>query len=202
VEASDQSCGPVLVADADAQARAALCHVLETVGLPTVQASTGEDALDKARRSHPDLVILDVGLPLLSGYEVCRQLKTEFGDRIAIVFVSGDRVEPYDRVAGLYVGGDDYLAKPFDPGELLARVRRLLPHAMPEPESRLRRTTLTGREREVLALLASGRSQAVIALELRISPKTVGNHLQNILAKLGAHSRAEAVALSYRDGLV
>jgi DNA-binding NarL/FixJ family response regulator len=132
---------------------------------------------------------------------VCRQLKAEFGDRIAVVFVSGDRVEPRDRIAGLYLGGDDYVTKPFDPGELLARVRRLLPHLAEEAEPPPTLLTLTPREREVLALLAGGMPQAAIAVELMISPKTVANHIQNFLRKLGAHSRAEAVALSFRHGL-
>jgi two-component system nitrate/nitrite response regulator NarL len=116
------------------------------------------------------------------------------------VFVSSDRVEPRDRVAGLYLGADDYLPKPFDPGELLAHVRRLLPHA-PTPEPAAGAGALTTREREVLLLLARGDSQSAIAANLGISSKTVGNHLQNILAKLGVHSRAEAVALAYRHGM-
>jgi DNA-binding NarL/FixJ family response regulator len=199
MNATRQSCGRILVADADGQTRADLCHLLEAVGISTLQASTGEGALDSARHEHPDLAILDVALPLLSGYEVCRQLKTELGSRIAIIFISADRVEPRDRVAGLYVGGDDYLVKPLDPGELIARVRRLLPTAEsvdPPP------TALTTREGEVLERLARGQSQAEIAAELGISSKTVANHLQNVLTKLGAHSRAEAVALAYRNGLV
>jgi DNA-binding NarL/FixJ family response regulator len=201
MNATPQSCGQILVADADGQTRTDLCHLLETVGISTLQASTGEDALDSARHEHPDLAILDVALPLLSGYEVCRQLKAELGTRIAIIFISADRVEPRDRVAGLYVGGDDYLVKPLDPGELIARVRRLLPNSGDTGEHSPP-TALTGREREVLERLARGQSQAEIATELGISSKTVANHLQNVLTKLGAHSRAEAVALAYRNGLV
>jgi DNA-binding NarL/FixJ family response regulator len=200
VDTTTQSCGPILVADADVGTRTDLCHVLETTGLATLQAVDGEDALDKARRVRPSLAILDVDLPLLSGYEVCRQLKAEPGADIAVVFVSSDRVEPRDRVAGLYLGADDYLPKPFDPGELLARVRRLLPRAH-SPEPTAAAGTLTAREREVLLLLARGNSQSTIAANLGISSKTVGNHLQNILLKLGVHSRAEAVAVAYRDGV-
>lgn len=201
VDTSDQSCGPVLVADRDGQTRTRICQLLETVGLTTLQAATAEEALDQARRWHPDLVILDPDLPALSGYEVCRQLKIEFGDRVSIVFLSGDRIEPRDRVAGLVLGGDDYLAKPFDPGELLARVRRLMPPTGLTFEAPLAAAHLTAREREVLTQLARGESQAAIAAELGISPKTVANHLQNILAKLGVHSRAEAVSLAFRRGI-
>jgi DNA-binding NarL/FixJ family response regulator len=201
VNATTQSCGIILVADPDPATRTDLCHVLEATGLSTVQAEDGEDALDKARRERPSLAVLDVDLPLLSGYEVCRQLKADLGADIAVVFVSSDRVEPRDRVAGLYLGADDYLPKPFDPGELLARVRRLLPRAS-SPEAASPVAALTPRERDVLVLLARGNSQSAIAAELGISSKTVGNHLQNVLVRLGVHSRAEAVALAYRDGVI
>lgn len=201
MNATTQSCGTILVADADPATRTDLCHVLETTGLSTVQAKDGEDALDKARRERPSLAVLDVDLPLLSGYEVCRQLKEDLGAGIAVVFVSSDRVEPRDRVAGLYLGADDYLPKPFDPGELLARVRRLLPRAS-RPEAASSVGALTPRERDVLVLLARGHSQSAIAAELGISSKTVGNHLQNVLVRLGVHSRAEAVALAYREGVI
>ena len=192
-----QRCGPVLIADADPAARGFLVRLLESVGVVAHEAASREDALATARREQPRLVIVDVGLPPLSGYELCRELKAEFGE-IAVVFVSDDRVEPRDRVAGLYLGGDDYVVKPFDPGELLARVTRLLP-AVDRSEAA---PSLTPREHEVLTLLARGASQPAIARELVISPKTVGNHIQNVLKKLGAHSRAEAVAMAYRRGLV
>jgi DNA-binding NarL/FixJ family response regulator len=202
VNATIQGCGLILVADADGTTRAALCRLLGAVGLETVQAANGEDALAVARATHPDLAVLDVDLPLLSGYEVCRGLKDELGDRIAVVFVSADRVEPRDRVAGLYLGGDDYVTKPFDAGELVARVRRLLPGGGHHRAAAPGVASLTAREREVLELLAQGRSQAAIAANLGITSKTVANHLQNVLGKLGAHSRAEAVALAYQEGVV
>jgi DNA-binding NarL/FixJ family response regulator len=114
--------------------------------------------------------------------------------------VSGTRTEPFDRVAGLLIGADDYLLKPLDQDELLVRARRLLRRHLPlrmegdEP--------LTDREMEILRLLASGASQARISLELRISSKTVGTHIQRVLTKLGVHSRTEAVAFAFRHGWV
>jgi DNA-binding NarL/FixJ family response regulator len=131
-------------------------------------------------------------------YEVCRELRDEFGEGLPIIFMSGERVEVIDRAAGLLIGGDDYLVKPLVPDELLSRVRRLL--------SRTTQTIvasgLTGRELEVLRFLAAGLSQKGIAEELVISPKTVGTHIERIFRKLGVHSQSQAVALAYREGWV
>ena len=141
----------------------------------------------------------------MNGYELCRELRDEFGEDLPIAFVTGARTESLDRVAGLLLGADDYLVKPVDPAELVARARRLARRrrgetAAPAPNGGTER--LTVREREVLELLALGRNTNAIAAELFISPKTVSTHLQRILAKLGVHSRAEAVAVAYREGLL
>ena len=151
--------------------------------------------------------MLDVGLPEISGYEVCRELRDEYGSEVGIIFVSRERTTPADRVAGLLVGADDYIVKPFDDDELLARTRAVLRHVKPrsgppeEPAAEAIGGSLTVRESEVLGLLAGGQSQAQIAEGLFISPKTVGGHIQRILTKLDVHSRAHAVALAHRHGL-
>jgi two-component system, NarL family, nitrate/nitrite response regulator NarL len=189
----------ILIVDGDRQSRALISRVLKRVGYSTYEAETGEEALAAAKRERPALVVLEALLPGVSGYEVCRELKDEFGEALPIVFVSGTRTEPGDRVAGLLVGGDDYLVKPFDPDELLARVRRLLPPRLARGETTRK---LTRRELDVLSLLVEGLSQPEIAERLFISPKTVGKHIEHILAKLGVHNRAQAVALAVRDELI
>jgi DNA-binding NarL/FixJ family response regulator len=143
---------------------------------------------------------LEVALPGLSGYEVCHQLRNEFGDALPIVFLSGDRTEPFDRVAGLLIGADDYLVKPFALDELLARVRRLARRTAPVPPAVA--SKLTNREMEVLRLLADGLDQDEIARQLFITRKTVGTHIENTMRKLGVRNRAQAVALAYREDLV
>ncbi|HEY3070015.1 MAG TPA: response regulator transcription factor [Gaiellaceae bacterium] len=185
--------------DDDRQDRLLIARVLKRAGYTTYEAETGEEALAAAKRERPALVIVEALLPGVSGYEVCRELQDEFGETLPIVFVSGNRTEPGDRVAGLLVGGADYLVKPFDPNELLARVRRLLPAPLTDGGTAHK---LTPREVRVLSLLVDGLSQPEIAEKLFISPKTVGKHLEHILAKLGVHSRAQAVALAARDGLI
>jgi DNA-binding response OmpR family regulator len=171
---------------------------LAQAGFEPFEAGTGADALDCATRKRPRLVVLDVRLPDLSGYEVCRELRDRLGASVQVMFVSGERIESFDRVAGLLVGGDDYLAKPFQLDELVARARRLVerPRGSRPPSS------LTGREQQVLTLLADGFTPAQVAEDLTISPSTVGTHIEHIYEKLGARTRAHAVGIAFRRGLL
>jgi DNA-binding NarL/FixJ family response regulator len=199
-------CGPILIVDEDEGSRAFASRLFERAGFPIEEAATGEEAMVSARRVRPSLVLLDVLLPDVSGFEIASELRDEFGDDLPIVFISGDRTEPVDRAAGLLLGGDDYVVKPPDPDELLARARRLISRSRRGRAASLARgpidTELTSREREVLELLANGMRPKQIARELVISPKTVASHLQSVLAKLGVHSRVEAIAIAYREGFV
>ena len=200
---------PVLVVDDDARCRALIAVLMERLGCTVYEAATGGDALDVARTVRPALVILDVDLPGVTGYEVCRELRDSFGESVSVMFISGSRGEALDRVAGLLIGADDYLGKPFEPDELIGRARVLLrrqrsaQRERPAPGRNAKATSLlTSREREVLVLLARGRRQEEIAVELVISSKTVATHIQRVLAKLGVHSRAQAVVIAHRERLV
>jgi len=195
-----RDCGAmVLVVDDDSSCRDLVSTVLGRAGFSIVEAGTGEEAVEAARRHQPKLVVLDVRLPDISGYEVCHQLRQEFGEKLAIVFVSGTRTEGIDLAAGLLVGADDYIVKPFSVDELVARVRLRIDARAGEdadlPE-------LTRRELQVLRLLGEGLSHKEIASELVISSKTVGSHTQHILTKFGVHSRTQAIAYAYRFGLL
>jgi DNA-binding response OmpR family regulator len=189
----------ILVVDDDASLLTFVSDVLVSGGFRVTPARSGEEALAAMQTRRPAGVILDVRLPGMSGYEICRELRALHGASLPIIFVSGERTESFDRVAGLLIGADDYLSKPFAPDELLTRLRSLLRRAAPGPDGLER---LTGREREVLGLLADGLDQRQIATLLFISPKTVGTHIERILQKLGVHSRVQAVALAYRDEFV
>lgn len=195
--------GTILVVDDDKGFRSLMSTLLEGAGYATVEAAEGEEALEAAHRERPSLVLLDVKLPGVAGYEVCRRLKEDFGPDLPVFFVSGVRTEPFDRAAGLLIGADDCLTKPVDPDELLARIRRsAVPNVAVADPSAAAIDELTKRERDVLRLLAQGLSQADIARSLVISPKTVATHIQHVLEKLGVRSRAQAVALAHYAGLI
>ena len=190
----------ILIADGDPEFRQAATLALRATGLRIRESTTGDEALDAALEEDVVLVVLDVRLENVSGYEVCRRLRDERGESLPILFVSEDRTEVFDRIAGLLVGADDYLTKPVSADELGARVRRHLRRAAGSavaPES-----VLTAREREVLELLAQGLGPIEIGSELSISPKTVATHVEHIYAKLGVHTRAQAVAKAFRLSLV
>jgi DNA-binding NarL/FixJ family response regulator len=194
---------PILVVDDVANFRELVATLLRQAGHRVQEASSAQEALELADCEQPALVLLDVVLPEVSGYELCRTLRDRFGETLPIIFVSGTRTEPLDSVAGLLVGADDYIVKPFVPEELIARVRRAITRSAElNSANGSGGAGLTPREREVLGLLADGLSQTEIAQKLVISPKTVATHIQRILAKLDVHSRAEAVARAYRLGLV
>jgi DNA-binding NarL/FixJ family response regulator len=191
------SAARILVADGDEESRQELAMLLDAAGYDVLEAERGDEAIAVARDGDPSVAILEIPLDVLSGYEVCRALKSRRESVVSVLFLSGNRTESYDRVAGLLVGADDYLVKPYAPDELLARVRRLVSRARPLASSA--REKLTRRESDVLRLLAQGLTQDEIAGRLGISPKTVGSHIEHVLRKLDVHSRAQAVALAFRE---
>jgi two-component system nitrate/nitrite response regulator NarL len=195
----------ILVVDDDRHYCAFVTDVLERAGFATREVSTGQAAISSVREERPAGVLLDVILPGATGYEICRELKDEHGPELPIVFVTGERTDAADKVVGILVGGDDYIVKPFDPDELIARVRRLIDRTPSQTRSTPRGDSLaqlTRRESEILRLLVQGLSADEIARELVISSNTVATHIQRILGKLGVHSRTQAVALAYELGLV
>jgi DNA-binding NarL/FixJ family response regulator len=196
--------GYILVVDADDSWRSFAAGLFARAGFVAVGAGSGAHGLLLAQRERPALVLLEVALPDVDGYEVCCELRDAFGDALPIVFTSVDRIDSHELVAGLLVGGDDYVLKSCGPAELLARVRRHFARASVgravEPTSS-DSFGLTKRELEVLRRLAAGLAPPEIARELVISPKTVASHLQRVLAKMRVHSRIQAIALAHKHGL-
>ena len=123
----------ILIVDDDPTVRRLLATLLERAGYETVEAGSGEEGLELARQHSPRLVLLDINLPGTSGYAVCHELRQTLGQQFPIIFLSGERTESFDRVAGLLIGADDYLTKPFDSDELIARVSRMLDRLDQQP---------------------------------------------------------------------
>ena len=124
----------VLIADDDRAIRDALTRALGLEGYDVVQASDGNTALSLIESTQPDVAILDVMMPNIDGLTVCRVLRAE-RNRLPVLMLTA-RTETPDRVAGLDAGADDYLAKPFDLDELLARLRALLRRTRSDDDDR------------------------------------------------------------------
>lgn len=124
----------ILIVDDESRVTNALRRVLTYEGYQITTAASGESALEQARLKPPDLVILDIMLPGINGLEVCRRLRA-MGNEVSVLMLTA-RDAVADRVAGLEIGADDYLVKPFALEELLARVKALLRRHQPSEVSR------------------------------------------------------------------
>ena len=193
---------PVLVVDGDDAFRERVVTVFRRAGLNAAGARGGEAALQLAA-TRPGAVVLEVELADVDGFEVCHELRERHGDDLPVIMVSGERVTAHDRIAGLLIGADDYLVKPVNDDELLARLRRLLVRtgaaSGAQQNGNGQANGLSPREAEVLRLFAQGLAAESIADRLVISRKTVSSHLQRVMGKLGVHTRAQAVAAALRD---
>ena len=205
----------VLVVDDEADIVALVAYHLARAGYRVSTASTGPDALDAARREQPALIVLDLMLPGLSGYEVVERLRADTSTRDIAVLMLTARREEQDRIRGLSLGADDYLTKPFSPQELVLRVGAILRRMRSVPAEASATLTLgqlkidtaahvvrvageavelTPTEYKLLLLLAErkGRVQdrahlleSVWEAAPDIQTRTVDMHVQRLRAKLG-----------------
>lgn len=205
----------ILVVDDEPDIVALVVYHLAKDGFRVSSASNGPDALASARREHPALIVLDLMLPGLSGFEVLEQLRTDESTRdIAVLMLTARKEEP-DRIKGLSLGADDYLTKPFSPQELVLRARAILRRSAAVPSTgdlltigaisidraahkvlvRGEEIELTPTEFKLLLTLAErrgrvqGRSQlleTVWEAAPDIQTRTVDMHVQRLRAKLGA----------------
>lgn len=219
------STGPaLLVVDDDARVRTVVCWQLEAEGFVVREAADGHAAWHDIVDRRPDLVVLDLSLPGLPGLEVLRRLRAA-GDALPVVVLSGRSGEG-DRILGLDLGADDYLVKPFSPGELAARVRSVLRRsaaaAAPPPDPTGLRVDpatrevrvdgapvqLTAREFDLLAFLARRPRQVFTRAQLLEqvwgsstgwqSEATVTEHVHRLRHKLGRRFVATVRGVGYR----
>jgi two-component system OmpR family response regulator len=162
----------ILVVEDDPRISDVLEYALKADGYEVQTAQRGREAAEIARRSSPGLIVLDVGLPDIDGFEVCRMVRT-FSD-VPVIFLTS-RTDEIDRVVGLEIGGDDYVVKPFSPRELLARIKAIRRrNDRPEPtrpkdrtENRLRYGPITI-DPEKFRVECDGREIVLTAQEFRL----------------------------------
>jgi two-component system OmpR family response regulator len=116
----------ILVVDDDPHIREVISFALETAGMTAVEAINGQKALDLLQQANPALIILDINMPEVDGFQFCKEVRKT--SEVPILFLSS-RDDEIDRVVGLEIGGDDYVSKPFSPRELIARVNAILKRA-------------------------------------------------------------------------
>jgi DNA-binding response OmpR family regulator len=116
----------ILIADDSPTVMKLVSGFLEGAGYEVISASDGQEGLEKARTEHPDLIILDVMMPKMGGFEVCRMLKFDSNFKNTPIIMLSEKQEDVDKLTGTKVGADDYIPKPFKSQELLDKIQDLL----------------------------------------------------------------------------
>jgi DNA-binding NarL/FixJ family response regulator len=222
VQADDQALAQVrvLIVDDHDLFRSGLRNLLEDEGVRVVgEASAGQEALDIVREVAPDVVVMDLNMPGMGGVEATRHISTIAPLTRVVMLTISD--QDNDVIDAILAGACGYLLKDSSIQELIAGIKaasqgeslisptiasKVLQRVrasstQPEIESTIR-AELSDREIEVLKLIANGKDNAMIAGELHISPKTVKNHISNILMKLQIDNRIQAAVYAVRSGIV
>ncbi len=213
----------ILVADDDLGTRLSISDFLEMSGYSVLMAVDGQEALAKVEAYHPHLMVTDIVMPRMNGYELVRRVRQHPAFRLLPVIFLTERNKTEERIQGYQSGADLYLPKPFELNELGAAIRNLLersqmiqseyrlsyeealrsfvhvPVADTEPEFDLH---ITQRERQVLDLLTHGLSNAEIGAQLHLSPRTVEKYVSSLFRKTLASNRAELVRFAIKHRLV
>lgn len=214
----------ILAVDDDPGTRLAISDYLEMAGYSVLTAADGQQALDMVELYRPHLMVTDIIMPRMNGYQLVRSVRHHPSFRLLPVIFLTERNKTEERIQGYQSGADLYLPKPFELQELGAAIRNLLERSqmiqseyrlsheeswrnLPQsalitdqkPESALH---LTDREREVLVMLTHGLSNAQIGTRLHLSPRTVEKYVSNLLRKTETSNRAELVGFAMKHRLV
>ena len=221
----------ILVVDDDQGTRLSISEYLELSGYSVMTADDGQEALAMIEEYHPDLMVTDIVMPRMNGYELVRRLRQHPAFRLLPVILLTARIKTQERILGYQSGCDLYLPKPFELEELAAAIRNLLERAQIIqseygffPQENLGTSPsitkateadksqsdhiqkspieLTPREQEVLELLTHGFSNAEIGQQLYLSSRTVEKHVSSLLKKTDTSNRAELVRFAFKHGLV
>jgi len=207
----------VLIVDDDLTLRTAVIRYLQNRGYSVQEAASGAEALSLFEQNPPDIIVSDVMMPEMDGLEFCRRLRaTRSGQLVPFIFLSS-RKDVEDRVQGHQMGADDYLIKPFDPKELVAKIESQLERSRrihaeivrlmqqsnvetPSPEAPPQPLPLTPAEEKVFWEVIQGFTNKQIGDRLFVSPRTVQTHLSNILSKLQLESRSQLIRYAFERG--
>ncbi len=221
----------LLVVDDDLGIRVAVGDYLETLGYSVTTVASGRAALEAIARIHPHLMVVDIAMPEMSGYELIRRVRSDASMRLLPVIFLTARNEMADRILGYQVGCDSYLAKPFELEELAAIVRNLLdrnqmvmdwrglaasmamgqmnaPPSEPtvnaprSPQSQAAMLDLTPREQDVIVLLGSGLSNPQIGEKLHLSARTIEKYVSSLFRKTDTTNRAELLRYAIEHNLL
>ena len=199
----------VLIVDDHSVVRRGIAAIIdmEDDAIVVGQASDGAEAIALWRTLQPDVVLMDLRMPGMEGVEAIRRIRSEDDQAGIIVLTTFDHDE--DIYAGLRAGAKAYLLKDVEPEELFRCIRAvhageayLQPKVAAKLAQRVQEEPLTEREEQILKLLAEGKSNRGIGQVLHISESTVKSHMKSLFVKLDVTSRAEAIALAARRGLV
>jgi DNA-binding NarL/FixJ family response regulator len=220
----------LLVVDDDLGIRVAVGDYLETLGYSVTTVASGRAALEAIARIHPHLMVVDIAMPEMSGYELIRRVRSDASMRLLPVIFLTARNEMADRILGYQVGCDSYLAKPFELEELAAIVRNLLDRnqivmdwrglamtmamdhakspseptvgALQSLQSQAAMLDLTPREQDVIVLLGNGLSNPQIGEKLHLSARTIEKYVSSLFRKTDTTNRAELLRYAIEHHLL
>lgn len=222
----------ILVADDDLGTRLSISDYLDLSGYNVITVDNGLDALTMVEKFHPDLMVTDIMMPRMNGYELVRRVRQLSAFRLLPVILLTARIKTQERILGYQSGCDLYLPKPFELEEISAAIRNLLERSQiiqseycfshqeeinvnsytkvkksnisvsTQVQNTQILTELTTREQEVLELLTHGLSNAEIGNHLHLSPRTVEKYVSSLLRKTETSNRAELVRFAIKHNLV
>ena len=191
----------LVIADDHPLFRIGLKYALRDQGFEVLaEASDGLEALDAIRQFRPDVALLDVKMPGLTGIEVCEKLRATNPDVVSVLITTF--AEPAIVQAARSAGARGYLSKETAPAELARQLREIMAHPEVDRLPKVEVPRLTPREGDVLPLLAKGYSNKEIARALGVSPDTIKDHLARLYTKLDARDRTDCVGRARTLGLI
>lgn len=210
----------ILVVDDDFGTRLSISDYLEISGYTVISAENGQEALELVDKHKPHLIVTDITMPEMDGYDLVKRIRSRPAFRLLPVIFLTAHTAIQSRIRGYQLGCDNYLPKPFELDELGVVIRALLERSqLIESELRSRvsesvvvingatstlshEINLTEREQQVLDLLTEGRSNVQIGEKLHLSPRTIEKYVSSLLRKTESNNRAELVRFALTNHLI